>query len=131
MSNKWKYRIELENKSIFDCIEKKSNITIPKDLKEFIIENNASTPEKYNFLVKGSEKVFGSVLSFNKEKNTDTVFIALECINDLELLPFAIDPFGNYICYSLKENSIKFWDHETDKSIFISDSLADFLNSLY
>ena len=47
--------------------------------------------------------ILGGILSFNEEdeqEGIDTVFSAMEAVNDNDLLPFAIDPFGNYICYS-------------------------------
>ena len=44
----------------------------------------------------------------------DTVYPALEAIKDKNLLPFAIDPFGNYICYQLDRKQIVYWDHESE-----------------
>lgn len=128
----WKYKIEVRDTDIFAEIEKERQISFPKDLKELIITANAATPTKYNFMVNNSEKAFGAILSFNKnETDTDSVFTALNTISDRNLLPFGIDPFGNYICYSLNTNFIVFWDHETDDVITLNDSLSSFLESLY
>ena len=132
MKMEWKYKIEVSNTDIFAEIEKERQISFPKDLEELIIAANAATPAKYNFMANNSEKAFGAILSFNKnETDTDSVFTALNTISDRNLLPFGIDPFGNYICYSLNTNSIVFWDHETDGVITLSDSLSSFLESLY
>lgn len=132
MSIVWKYKIELKDEKVFCEIEKERNIKIPNELKKFIIEANAATPVKHCFDLQGTEKVFGSVLSFNrKEADTDSVFVALEVIKDKELLPFAIDPFGNYICYNLKTNTIDFWEHEVAKVYATKYKLEEFIDSLY
>lgn len=132
MKNEWKYKIDVVNPEVFAEIEKERKITFPDELKELIIEANAATPAKYNFMAGSSEKVLGAVLSFNRnETDTDSVFVALSAVTDTNLLPFGIDPFGNYICYSLSNNKVVFWDHETDGITVVSDSLSAFLNSLY
>lgn len=128
----WKYMIEVSNTSVFEEIEKERRIPFPKELKEFILKTNAATPSKYNFMVGNDERVFGSVLSFNRnDSDTDSVFVALAAINDKNLIPFGIDPFGNYICYSINDNTIVFWNHETGNVVSTGDSLSDFISSLY
>ena len=83
-------------------------------------------------MVGNTEKVLGAILSFNRnESDTDSVFTALNAITDINLMPFGIDPFGNYICYSLQDKKVVFWDHETDSISSVSDSLSAFLDSLY
>lgn len=132
MKIEWKYKIEVNNIAVFTEIENERQISFPQDLKDLIIESNAATPSKYNFMANNSEKVLGAILSFNKnETDTDSVFTAFNAIADTNLMPFGIDPFGNYICYSLNNNSVVFWDHESDAVITVSDSLSSFLDSLY
>ncbi len=132
MNTEWKYKIEVTNINVFTEIENERHISFPPELKKLIIEANAATPVKYNFMVGNTEKVLGAILSFNRDEiDTDTVFVALSAIIDTNLLPFGIDPFGNYICYALKNKSIVFWDHETDRVTFISKSLSEFIESLY
>ena len=132
MNIEWKYKIEVVNTNVFSEIEKERQISFPKDLKRLIIEANAATPLKYNFMANNVEKALGAILSFNRnEIDTDSVFTALDSITDTNLLPFAIDPFGNYICYSLKDNVIVFYEHETDVITTISKNLSIFLESLY
>lgn len=128
----WKYNVKLNDEKVFYEIEKERNIKMPDELKKFIIEANASTPVKHCFDLQGTEKVFGSVLSFNRrDVDTDSAFVALEVIKDKELFPFAIDPFGNYICYNLKTNTIDFWNHETNIFLTTGKNLQEFLNTLY
>lgn len=132
MSIVWKYKIELTDKNVFSAIEKKRGVTIPDDLKRLIIDGNAATPDKYKFMVGSTERVLGAILSFNKdEKDTDTVYTALEVIKDENLFPFAIDPFGNYICMNLKIGEVVFWDHETGDVSSTEKNLEELLKSLY
>ena len=128
----WKYKIELQDESVFSEIEKERGIIIPENLKELIVKANAATPSKYNFMIGTVEKVLGAILSFNKnEKDTDTVYTALKVIENKKLFPFAIDPFGNYICYNIDENEVVFWDHESDTVSSADKNLEQFLESLY
>lgn len=132
MSIVWKYKIELTDENVFAEIENERGIIIPEKLKELIVESNAATPDKYNFMVGSTERVLGAILSFNKnEEDTDTVFTALEVIEDKNFFPFAIDSFGNYICMDLATEEIVFWDHETGDVSSTEKNLEDLLESLY
>ena len=126
----WKYKIDLEDKAVFSEIEQNRGIEIPNDLKQLVSDENAATPEKYCFMVGNNERVFGSVLSFNKSDD-DTVFKALDVVQDKNLFPFGIDPFGNYICLNLKSEEVVFWDHETDRIESTGKKLKQFIESLY
>lgn len=128
----WKYKIEIADEHVFAELEKEHGIVFPDELKSFIEENNAATPSKYNFMVGNVEKVFGAVLSFNRgENDTDTVFTALAAIDDKQIIPFGIDSFGNYICYSTTNHDIVFWDHENGSVTSTEKNLLDFIASLY
>ena len=132
MDIKWNYKIDLSDPSVFREIERKRGITIPKELKELIIQGNAATPEKYKFMIHTTEHVLGAMLSFNKgEKDTDTVFSALDVITDSNLFPFAIDPFGNYICLDIKNGEVAFWEHETGRTVLTGQKLIPFFEKLY
>lgn len=116
----------------FADVEKFRGILIPEELKNFVAEHNAATPSRHHFMVGATERVFGAVLSFEKnETEADTVYPALEAVEDKNLLPFAIDPFGNYICYQLNEKQIVYWDHENDAVTTTGKSLKEFIESLY
>ena len=132
MDIEWKYKIGLVDENVFAEIEKERGVMIPAELKEFIKENNAATPSKYNFMVGNVEKVFGAVLSFNRgETDTDTVFTALAVVEDGQLIPFGIDSFGNYICYSISNDEVVFWDHENGTVTSTEKNLTEFVSSLY
>jgi hypothetical protein len=128
----WKYKIDVKDQNVFSEIEKERGVVFPEELREFIIENNGSTPSRYNFMLKTQEKVFGAVLSFNRdETDVDSVFTALRSVEEKNLMPFAIDPFGNYICYSFCDGKIVFWNHETESTVSTGRSLCEFIESLY
>lgn len=128
----WKYKIDVVNQNVFSEIEKDYGITISEELRALIFMANAATPSKYKFLLGTTEKVVGAILSFNKgETDTDTIYSALSAIKDRSLVPFAIDPFGNYICYSNNDNEVVFWNHETSRISSTKNGLSAFLNGLY
>ena len=124
----WKYKIPLSNSDVFSEIEGK--YSIPDELKKFLAEANAATPSKIHFMVGATERIFGAVLSYNKEDtDVDSVFTALNAISDKTLVPFGIDPFGNYIC--LSNQKVVFWDHENESISPTDLTLPDFIASLY
>lgn len=128
----WKYKIDVANPNVFSDLEKKYGIVIPEELRALIRTANAATPSKYNFMLGATERVVGAILSFNEgETDTDTVYTALSAMEDKTLVPFAIDPFGNYICYANKDNKVVFWDHETSAVTSTEKGLSAFLDSLY
>ena len=129
---KWKYKIELSNEKVFEEIEKERGIIIPGMLKELIKETNASTPEKYNCIIGNTERVLGAILSFNKEdQDIDTVFTGLEVVKDKNLIPFAVDPFGNYFCLNTDNGEVLYWEHESQKTEGSGKTLNDFIASLH
>ena len=130
--NNWKYKIDISCNCAFGEIEKEYGVKFSDELKAFIAEYNAATPEKHRFMVGTTERVFGAVLSVNKgETDTDSIYTALDVINDRDIIPFAIDPFGNYICYSANDSTVMYWDHENDNMASTELKFADFITSLY
>lgn len=132
MENAWKYKIDLKDPQAFAKVEAMRGIRVPAVLRQFIENHNAATPSNYHFMVGSTERVFGAVLSYDEaEKEADRVYPALEAVKDKNLIPFAIDPFGNYICYALDKNEIVFWDHETDDTASTGKNLEQFIENLY
>lgn len=130
--NNWKYKVVLQDLTVFDRIGAMRGIRFPEELKLFIMSKNASTPVNYRFKVGSKEKILGSILSFNKNiVGIDSVFTALTVVDDKNLIPFGIDPFGNYICYSVKNGKVVFWDHETGKVSSTNLLFKKFVDSLY
>ena len=131
MSIEWKYKIDLAENAI-STLSSKYNVTIPDELVKLLNKANAATPSKTKFMVKVDEKILGAILSFNPgEKEADSFETAMNIGFEKDIIPFGIDPFGNYICYNTKDQSIMFFDHEEDSMTVISGSLKDFLEMLY
>ena len=139
MNIEWKYKIDLADNALSE-MSSKYQVTIPDDLKEkaqeyraaMIEVANAATPSKTRFMLKVDEKVLGAVLSFNpNEKEADSFASAMNVGFEKNIVPFGIDPFGNYICYNTDNGSILFFDHEEDNLAEIASTLEDFLNKLY
>lgn len=135
MSNiTWKYVSPLKNENAIKEIEEKYFVVIPEDLKACIVHHNAGVPSPSTFDI-GEKKgmVLGGLLSFNKG-DLDSIydyidlFVCDEC-KKIKMLPFALDPAGNFIC--IMDNVVVYYNHETDKTVTISNSFTDFLEILY
>lgn len=132
MNTKWKYKVELNTEDAFLKVEKKLSISIPEELKVLILEANGASPEQKKIKVNGIERVFGSVLSFNEnEQEADDIYTALLSIPNKKIIPFAIDPFGNYFCISGDTHTVVFWSHEDNKVVDTGKKLSDFMSGLY
>lgn len=131
MNIEWKYKIDLEESALSE-ISNKYKVIIPDDLKKLLMVANAATPSKTKFMLKVDEKILGAILSFNpNEKEADSFENAMNIGFKKNIIPFGIDPFGNYICYNTDNNSIMFFDHEEDSLEEITSTLEEFLNKLY
>lgn len=130
----WKYVKPLssvENINEFECLVRYS---FPKDFKIYVEEKNGGRPNKKAFdtnIHKGHE--LKSFLSFNKE-DKETVWKIFngnkEELSD-RYIPFAIDNFGNLICFNVDNDNIVFINHE-DKNVEIAaENFTEFINGLY
>jgi hypothetical protein len=134
MNLDWKYVKPLKNPEAVQHFELKNAIRIPDSLKKFILEFNGGRPSLSSFDTDiNKERVFKTLLSYNEDdiENIYKVIDMFKIGNVLKLLPFASDPFGNYICIDFHQNSIVFWNHETEKTEFISEGFNEFIQSLY
>ena len=130
--NNWKYKIDVAHEGVFDEIEATYGVKFGDALKAFITNHNAATPPKCRFMVGTTERIFGAVLSVNKnEPSVDSIYTALDVFKGKDLIPFAIDPFGNYICYSSATDTVVYCDCESDAIWSTELKLSDFIASLY
>lgn len=131
MNIEWKYKIDLKENALSE-IAAKYQVIILDDLEKLLKVANAATPSKTKFMLKVDERVFGAILSFNpEEKEADSFETAMKIGFKKNILPFGIDPFGNYICYDTTNGHILFFDHEEDSLSEMASSLNEFLNKLY
>ncbi|MCR4782557.1 MAG: SMI1/KNR4 family protein [Lachnospiraceae bacterium] len=115
MSNKWLFKIDLKDESVFDEYESVLQISFPEELKSFVIENNASSPELNGVEFNGVERVYDETLSFNRYEDEASTFLsAMNSVGNKAYLPFAKDPFGNYFCYCIENGTVCFYNHEED-----------------
>lgn len=101
-------------------VENKLGVYFPDDYKECVKINNGARPTPYCFLVNGVERIFGALLRIINPD--DGHFELLETYRDIKdrlpegVIPFAEDPFGNFICFDYKDHKknpiVVFWYHE-------------------
>ena len=131
MNINWKYKIDLVDDAIYR-MSNKYGVIIPNDLVKLLEVANGATPSKSKFMLKVDEKLLGAILSFNPDEHEADSFETAMIIDfDKNILPFAVDPFGNYICYNLNDGTIVFFDHEENSISIIATSLKDFMSMLY
>ena len=132
---KWKYIKPLEDKKRINYIEKKCNFSIPEQLKEYIINYNGGIPSINVFdSLNTKENLFGALISYNKSDsfNIDIVLeIFYNNYRNRDLLPFADDGCGNFICINIKTLEIVYFLHETEEIEFLSDNFNSFIECLY
>lgn len=124
---KWKYKIKLNNQNIFEKIERDRNVKLPNALTDLVIEANGATPEKKLIKIAGEERVLSAILSFN-EDDADSYFQFCDCVNDNNMIPFAIDPFGNVFFVGCEDSIVYYWNHDErviDKSGIRIDELEE------
>ena len=132
MSQQWRFKIELKDESTWERFEKITSFSAPEDLKKFIKDCNAASPEKNRIEINGNERVLDAVLSFNEtEVEAATFGAAYKAIANHEIIPFARDPFGNFFCYSMKSGKIVFYYHEETQFENTGYSLKEFVEKLY
>lgn len=126
----WKYVKPLKNRNSIANFEAKCKIRFPKDLKDTIIKYNGGRPSlKYFDVGSEKDKEFKTLLSFN-ESDHESIYKSYPLdTDDKTIVPFASTASGDYLV--IKNDAIYLWNHETDKTTFISDNFTLFLNKLH
>ncbi|QYK68732.1 SMI1-KNR4 cell-wall [Paenibacillus sp. S02] len=95
---------ELVTREEVEQVETDLGVKFPLDYIECVLENNGAHVNPELFDVEGKEKVFGTLITYDKD---DDEFI-LNVFNDYndtlpeKVIPFAFDPAGNLICLITK-----------------------------
>ena len=132
MSNVWKFKIDIKDENVFNKVAKKYNINFPDDLKEFILQYNAASPDDNCVVIEGVERIYDETLSYNEDEVEASTFeSAKKSIDNSDFLPFAKDPFGNYFCYSIASGKISFYDQDEEVFSNSNYSLDEFIGALY
>lgn len=130
----WKYVKTLETEDNIDEFECLVKYAFPESFRKCVTNYNGGRPSKRVFDTdKRRERELKSFLSFNKE-DRENVWKINEW-NKSELLDryiaFAIDNFGNLICFDANDDKVIFMDLEGVIIEDIADSFTDFLECLY
>ncbi|WP_205881322.1 SMI1/KNR4 family protein [Leucobacter viscericola] len=112
------------------AIQQELGVELPSDYVTCIRKNNGASAEPDLFeLETGEQKVFGTLLSFDRESEE----FVLDVFNDHKAalpagaIPIAFDPAGNLICFDYGGDdanpAVVFWNHENagDKDILMSE----------
>ena len=127
----WSFVSNLNNANSIEKFEQENGVKLPLDLKNTIKGHNAGQPSPYIFDTDTSTgNIFGALLSFN-ESDTDNIYVYYPIVRSRKnsLIPFAADPFGNFLC--LMNEKVVFWNHETNSIEFVAATFTELLNKLY
>lgn len=130
----WRYvKPLLEDNSIAE-LESIIEYSFPQEFVQCITQNNGGRPNRQVFDTNVTkERMIKSFLSFNKD-DKESVWKIIEGSKEelkINFVPFAIDNFGNLICFNKDNNGIVFLDHENANVEFIAPGFSQFLDSLY
>lgn len=130
----WKYVKALKSANLINEFETLVCYELPKEFKECVLQYNGGRPERKGFDTdKNKGRELKSFLSFNKE-DRETVWKTYEW-NKEELadryLAFAIDNFGNLICFDVRNGNVIFLNHENLSTEHIAETFTEFLELLY
>jgi len=75
-------------------------------------------------------RVLFSLLNLNPG-TPDNIYDSRPTDTKQSFYPFARDPFGNYFVFSGEKKQVRFWEHETDRLEYISDTFTEMLKKLY
>lgn len=130
----WKYVKRLKSIDDIQSYETLAGYTFPEAFKECVRDNNGGRPDKKIFdTSKEKGRAIKTLLSFNKD-DKETVWAAIEIVRkqgEENLIPFAVDNFGNLICFDSTNNSVVFAQHENDTVEFIASDFSSFLAGLH
>ena len=130
----WKRVKPLVEKDSINKFQEIYGIVFPEELKELIKANNGGRPSLDIIkTVEGEELEVKALLSFNKE-DVENIYNVINYFKEHfqgRIVPIATEPSGNYFCINLTNNSIVYWNHETNKETLISNGIKEFLMSLY
>jgi len=129
----WKYVKPLEDVSLIQKLEQFAGYSFPDSFLDCIKKYNGGRPSHKTFQTERTiktERTLKRFLSFNPD-DRESIWDALEWdFYDDKYIPFAIDNFGNIICFHTETNKIYFINHETGKCEFVADSFDSFISTL-
>ena len=128
----WKFIKRLEDVNEIKKFEIQKGVKLPRDLRLCIIANNGGRPDRKVFDTTVSKgRMIKKLLSLNYG-DVENIWDAYNVMQqeDRDLIPFANDPGGNFICFNKDSGEIYLWLHETDTVEYVAESFEDFLGKL-
>ena len=130
----WKYVKPLKSEDLISEYEALVGYQLPEAFKECVRQYNGGRPANRTFDTdKSQERSLKSFLSFNRE-DRETVWKTVDCMSKKTVqsyAPFAIDNFGNLICFDKQNDSVVFLDHESRKTEIAAPDFPSFMEALY
>lgn len=126
----WRYVKPLANENLITETEEKLNFKFEDSYVAFVKKYNGGRPPISVFDTDTTkERTIKSFLSLNPS-DTENIITLNKNVPEVSsnAIAFAIDSFGNYICFDKTKGSIIFMDYETGTIERISDNFDDFLN---
>ena len=133
----WKYGNQLNKSFDFGEIENSMKLKLPDDFKQCVLSHNGARPTPNAIKMQSGEIfVINRLLPADLESKNNIVNIArnLNSEGTIQLVPFGVDSFGNYFCFSYEGtvlNSVVFYEHESSSlPVRICDNFTEFLENL-
>lgn len=125
----WRYIKPLAADSLIPDAEEKLGYNFVDSYIDFVKEYNGSRPPVSIFSTSTSqERTIKSFLSFNAT-DVENILKLNRGVTEIsaKLVAFAIDNFGNYICFNKENDTVVFLDFETGETELIDNTFSDFL----
>jgi SMI1-KNR4 cell-wall len=135
---------QIEDLDQITQVEKVLGVEFPTDYLENVIKFNGGIPDPGSITFGDQTEVLAQLLSFNK---SDGFGYILEQYNALigqlpdKVIPFGVDPFGNYFCFDYSDiptdPKIVFWDHEKsylkakDELTLVCNNFTELITNLH
>lgn len=125
----WRYIKPLVTESLISDAEDKLGYKFTDSYVDLVKKYNGGRPPVSVFSTTTSqEKTIKSFLSFNPDDEENIIRLNRGVAEISKLLvAFAIDNFGNYICFDKQHDMVYFLDFETGKTDLIDKTFSDFL----
>lgn len=130
----WKYVRPLKDPALISKFEQKTGYKLPDDFTACVKNNNGGRPEHSTFNTDSSKgRAIKALLSFNLEDRESMwqAYVWLSPELRKRYVAFAIDNFGNLICFDRSTGCVVFIDDERLTVEQIANSFTDFVASLY
>ena len=125
----WRYIKPLATENLISDAEEKLGYRFTDSYVDFVKKYNGGRPPVRIFTTSTSqEKTIKSFLSFNPD-DVENIIKLNKSVAEIseQLVAFAIDNFGNYICFDKQNHMVFFLDFETGETELVDKTFSDFL----